>query len=384
MSFLVFLNKLSTVGQWITGKMLLVSLEVTAFALIVWIILRVVRFRSARVREAFWLIVLFKMVFSLFIGLPISLSFISDQSVTSEQILEFSTPPVEQDIQPPQSTASSPSMLSTESSKLPQADYLADEMAWWQQLNWRQVIAVLWLLGCGLMLGRLALGLRTLGKLRNNTHPAPESLQRTLCLCKEQLRIRSNVRLRLADNIAAPILFGFLRPVIILPSWCVERFSRSELRLMLTHELAHWKYRDTWVFFAKRLIEVSFFFHPVVWYAGKQVVKESETACDELVVTLSQESKTYANCLIQILQRAADMKKRALGGLAVGGNATANRIRKILEEGSRMFSTKIKPQTIIALALVALLGLPSWFVAKGDSADEESQLPQDLLNEAWE
>jgi len=58
MNFQVFLDKLSTVGQWMSHSLLLVSLEVTAFAMIVWIILRVVRFRSAKVRQAFWLIVL--------------------------------------------------------------------------------------------------------------------------------------------------------------------------------------------------------------------------------------------------------------------------------------------------------------------------------------
>jgi len=215
---------------------------------------------------------------------------------------------------------------------------------------------------------RLALGLRTLGKLRKKTYSAPEFLQRMLGLCKEQLKINSSIKLKLADNTTAPLLCGFLRPVIILPSRYVEQFSQPELRLMLIHELAHWKYRDTWVLFAKQLIEVIFFFHPMVWYAGKQVVKEAEVACDNLVVALSKESTTYANCLMQILQQAAGTKPCTVGRLAVGGTVTAHRIRKLLKEGSRMISIKIKPQTIMALVLVALLGLPSCFVAKGGSA----------------
>ncbi len=222
------------------------------------------------------------------------------------------------------------------------------------------------------MLVRFALGLRTLGVLRKNTRPAPESLQHTLCSCLEQMKIRSTVTLQLADNIAAPMLCGLLRPVILLPSWCVGQFSQRELRLMLIHELAHWKYRDTWVLLMKRFIEAFFFFHPAVWYAGRQVVKEAEAACDDLVVALSQESRSYANCLMQILQRAASMKERDSGGFAIGGTATANRIRKLLEEGSKMIHAKIKPQAIIAFVLVALLGLPSWFVPKGDSAETPS------------
>ena len=374
MSLLIFTDKLSTVGQWMSSKLLLVSIEVIVFTLIVWIIHRVVRFRSARVREAFWLIVLFKMVLSLFIALPISLSFISVQNTTKQHILQSSAPLVEPNIR-----ASSPQVSLTEASKQSQGVSLADKVSWLRQLNWQQGIAILWLLGCFLMLGKLVFGLRLLGKLRKNTQPAPPSLQQTLCSCKEQLEMCSSVTLQLADDIAAPILFGFLRPVIILPSWFVERFSQLELRLMLIHELAHWQYRDTWVLFAKRLIESFFFFHPAVWYAGKQVVKESEVACDELVVTLSKESKTYANCLMKIIQGAAGIKLRGLSGLAVGGTATVNRIRKLLEEGSSMFSTKIKFQTIIALVLVALLGLPAWLAVKGDSAESATDITTDNI-----
>ncbi|MBM3236887.1 DUF4159 domain-containing protein [Candidatus Poribacteria bacterium] len=375
MSFPMFADKLSIVGQWMSGKLSLVSLEVTAYALIVWIILRVVRFRSAKVREIFWLIVLFKMVFSLFIALPISFS-ISSQRLTSKQILKSSARPAEQAIRQPQ--IGSASATSSTQAYRPSRWFAGsrvfsvDEMALWRQINWQQRTALRWLSGCGLMLGRLALGLRTLGKLRKNTYPAPEYMQRMLCSCKEQLKIHSVMKLQLADNIAAPMLCGFLRPVIMLPGWCIKRFSQPELRLMLIHELAHWKYRDTWILFAKRLIEAIFFFHPVVWYAGKQAVKEAEVACDELVVALSRESTTYTNCLMQFLQQAAGMKQRALGGLAAGGNVSANRIRKLLKEGSKMISTKIKPQTIIALVLVALLGLPSWFVVRGGSAETAS------------
>jgi hypothetical protein len=89
-------DKLSTFGQWMSGKLLLVSLEVTAYALIIWIILRVIRFRSAKVREAFWLTVLFKMVFSLFIALPISFSISSQSRMPSgsEQILNLPLVPL--------------------------------------------------------------------------------------------------------------------------------------------------------------------------------------------------------------------------------------------------------------------------------------------------
>lgn len=351
-------SKLSIIGGWMGGRLLLVSLEVALFALVVWVVLRFAHFRSARVRGAIWLTVLLKIVFSLFVALPISFSFIPGQDIAKQRALESSAPLVEENIRASQGGSS------------------LDEVAQWRQLNWQQGIAILWLSGCLLMLGRLVPGLWSLGKIRKNAQPAPSSLLRTLLSCKEQLGIRSYVKLQLSDNIPAPILSGFLRPVIILPSWFAEGFAESEWRLMLIHELAHWKYRDTWVLCVRRLMEALFFFHPAVWYASRQVAREAEAACDEIVVTLSRESRTYAECLIKTIERARGMKQVSLPELAVGGNATVDRIRKLLEEGSSMFATKLKAQTVVVLALMALLVLPSCL---GGGRGGRNAVPSDMI-----
>jgi beta-lactamase regulating signal transducer with metallopeptidase domain len=337
----VLQSKLLIIGGWMSSRLLLVSLEVALFALIVWVVLRFVHFRSARVRGAIWLTVLLKMVFSLFVALPISPSFIPNQDVARQQVLDSSAPLAEQNI-PGSHGASS-----------------LDEVALWRRLNWQQGGAILWLSGCFLMLGRLAPGLWSLGKIRKNAQPAPSSLQRILLSCKEQLGVRAHVKLQLSDNIPAPILSGFLRPVIMLPSWFAEGFAESELRMMLIHELAHWRYRDTWVLCVRRLMEALFFFHPAIWYASRQVAREAEAACDELVVTLSRESRAYAECLIKTVERARGMKQISLPELAVGGSATFDRVQRLLEEGTSMFVTKLKAQTVVVLALMALLVLPS-------------------------
>ena len=159
------------------------------------------------------------------------------------------------------------------------------------------------------------------------------------------------------------------------------------VQLILMHELAHWKYRDTWALLAKQLIEAIFFFHPAVWYAGRQMVKEAEAACDDVVVMSSQQSTTYANCLMRILEHAVGIKRRSSfaslwTGLAAGGTVTGNRIRKLLQH-SRIISTNITPTALIALLLVAALGLPSVFggTSKKDVPTESVAIPQQSLEE---
>ena len=77
-------SKLSIIGGWMSGRLLLVSLEVALFALVVWVVLRFAHFRSARVRGAIWLTVLLKMVFSLFVAFPVSFSLIPNQEIAKQ------------------------------------------------------------------------------------------------------------------------------------------------------------------------------------------------------------------------------------------------------------------------------------------------------------
>ena len=117
------------------------------------------------------------------------------------------------------------------------------------------------------------------------------------------------------------------------------------------------------------------------------MVKEAEAACDDVVVMSSRQSKTYANCLMRILEHAAGIKRRSSfvslwTGLAAGGTVTGNRIRKLLQH-SRIISTNITPTALIALLLVAALGLPSVFggTSKKDVPTESVAIPQQSLEE---
>jgi beta-lactamase regulating signal transducer with metallopeptidase domain len=116
-----------------------------------------------------------------------------------------------------------------------------------------------------------------------------------------ELGLRQPVTLLRAKNAAAPMTWGFLHPVILLPhdadTWPAER-----RRVVLLHELAHVKRGD---FFAQIVAQIAcalYWFNPLAWIAGRKLRAEREQACDDAVLNAGAKASDYANHILEILR----------------------------------------------------------------------------------
>jgi len=71
-----------------------------------------------------------------------------------------------------------------------------------------------------------------------------------------------------------PGVFGILKPVLILPAGINERLTSAQLEAVLTHELCHVRRRDNLTAAIHMLVEVIFWFHPLVWWIRTRLVAE--------------------------------------------------------------------------------------------------------------
>jgi beta-lactamase regulating signal transducer with metallopeptidase domain len=93
-------------------------------------------------------------------------------------------------------------------------------------------------------------------------------------------------------------VFGILRPVVILPSRMMQLLEPRQLRAVLAHEACHVRRRDNLTAAMHRCVEVVFWFHPLVWWLGAQLLREREAACDEAVVDEGHERGVYAESIL--------------------------------------------------------------------------------------
>jgi hypothetical protein len=122
---------------------------------------------------------------------------------------------------------------------------------------------------------------------------------------REVLRIAGPVAVAVNEHIAAPLLVGVVRPLILLPPAALTGWSPAQLEMVLLHELAHVRRWDNLVNLGQRIVEALLFFHPVVWWVSHWVRLERECCCDALVVAHTGRPHAYAHFLAGLAFRPA-------------------------------------------------------------------------------
>ena len=82
-----------------------------------------------------------------------------------------------------------------------------------------------------------------------------------------------------------PMLVGIRKQSIVLPATMVSNYNRQEIRLVLLHELTHLRHGDLGWNCLLALVEMCFFFNPLLRICRHEWQLAQEMACDASVVT---------------------------------------------------------------------------------------------------
>ena len=128
-----------------------------------------------------------------------------------------------------------------------------------------------------------------------------------------------------------PILFGILRPRIVLPLDFDSTYGPNERAMVLAHELAHWRRRDPHAnAFAALWLSLSWF-NPLMYWAHRLYRFDQELACDAAVLALPGATRrAYAGALLRA-QLAIDLagNRTMLGCLWHSFHPLAERIQML-------------------------------------------------------
>jgi uncharacterized GH25 family protein len=108
------------------------------------------------------------------------------------------------------------------------------------------------------------------------------------------------------------------------------------------------------------IVQSVFYFHPLVWWANREIRREREKCCDEFVLSsLNAGPRQYCEAIVAVLARAAERRSTA-PVLAVGGQleAVEERIAVILTPNRRFYRRPSWVVKCVALA-VACCVLPT-------------------------
>ncbi len=220
-------------------------------------------------------------------------------------------------------------------------------------------IGTLWATGVLCCLGALLRQVFSLRRLCRRARPLEgadiASLANEL---SKQMGMRRRPCVYASHEANAPLITGLLRPIIVLPESALEAYTATEMRLILTHELAHIRAGDLWWMAAAALTETIFFFHPLLWLAGREFALAREADCDRTVLRLSEApAAVYGRVLVKIV--TAKPKRDtfiATLGAAVGYRLLRTRLTLLQHSESHPPTKRMRTaRALLTICLCALL-----------------------------
>ena len=178
-------------------------------------------------------------------------------------------------------------------------------------------IVAAWLTGSTVLLLRL---LAAHWMLRRNarrcTGISSGPLHEALTLAAREAGVRRPVRLLLDAHRTIPVVWGILRPHLLLPV-DARAWDGAQLRSVLLHELAHLRRHDTAVQALAGIACAIHWFNPLVWFAAWRLHVERERACDDLVLARGVRPSDYAGHLLFVAAEHTAARWTAVCGLAM-------------------------------------------------------------------
>ncbi|SIN70134.1 Signal transducer regulating beta-lactamase production, contains metallopeptidase domain [Singulisphaera sp. GP187] len=202
--------------------------------------------------------------------------------------------------------------------------------------SWVTWVASVWLTGSVFWFVMAALRIRRFRRFLRHALPAPPELQGRAQELSGRLGVSLCPRVYVTPLPISPSLWGIRRAVrLVLPADLLRCLEPEERDTLLAHELAHLRRHDNWV----RLLELTaiglFWWHPVVWWARREIGRAEEYCCDSWVVWLLPEAAlAYAKALLKTVEFLSEARPILIPATGGAGRLPVlkSRVAMILDE----------------------------------------------------
>lgn len=245
------------------------------------------------------------------------------------------------------------------------ADRAVETSSWRDRMaGYFPVLVYLWIAGV------MALSIRSLGGWvvtqlwkRRNVRLAEAFWQESLARLAKRLAISRTVSLWESATAHTPAVIGWIRPVVLLPASAISGLAPGQIEALLAHELAHIRRHDYLVNLLQTAIETLLFYHPAVWWVGRQMRAERENCCDDLAVGVCGDALVYARALTE-LEKIRIATPRLV--MAANSGSLLQRVRRLLDPQRDPPSSPsaIHPDWVTGVAIV-LCVVSIWATSRG-------------------
>jgi len=132
---------------------------------------------------------------------------------------------------------------------------------------------------------------------------------------RTRIGVKQRPRYVFSHIVSSVCVYGFFRPVIVMPMNLLDRISIEDAALMGAHEMAHIKRGDVALFALCSVAKAVFWFNPFMHQICARANLTAEQGADALVLARGVNRRQYAHCFVQGLRLAADARHGFAGEL---------------------------------------------------------------------
>jgi HEAT repeat protein/beta-lactamase regulating signal transducer with metallopeptidase domain len=217
-------------------------------------------------------------------------------------------------------------------------------------------LGMIWGSGTLLFLIWIGIGLLYSWRLSARARAPAENRARDLfCWALESMGLRPDADLVESDELRVPVVFGFRRPKVILPSRATE-WPDTRLRAVLLHESAHIRRRDLFFQLLAKVACALFWFNPLAWIHERRLFLASEKAADDQVVGRGGTPSDYAEPLLEASMELGTERNPVWATAAMAeGTAFKERILSLLDPNIRRGEPPMLQRGIVVLSAAVLV-----------------------------
>lgn len=175
------------------------------------------------------------------------------------------------------------------------------------KLQWHSYLMAVWLIVMVALFSWVVVRFRKLRKFHAGKFTSadlPQWFGPLLTQTADKLGLRKLPGIALSESISSPAVFGVFRPVLVLPDRSIHSLPQKCIEHILLHELAHIKRGDLLVNTFYMLLQIVYWFNPLLWLIRRRLQHIRELCCDATVARILREKTAdYRETILEVTQR---------------------------------------------------------------------------------
>ena len=179
-------------------------------------------------------------------------------------------------------------------------------------INYKVYMLIVWTIGIAYILTKsLMINRRFMLQVKRDLKRKEDYLDDIVFELKNELGIKKKIQITQSNSIDIPLVCGFAKPIIVIPTRLYARINSDKLRLIIRHELSHIKRHDVFKNYLWLLAKTVYWFNPIVWIGYNSYLDDIEIACDDMVAKsiTREDSFLYSQSLIDVIKLSKENKR---------------------------------------------------------------------------